>query len=438
MCPMNLSEYNTSLFDFLSSSPTPFHATHNIANFLRENNFRRLKENERWHLQQGESYYLTREDSAVISFTLGVSETPEEGFRMIAAHTDSPCLQIKPQPDLNQSSYHQLGVEVYGGSLLAPWFDRALSLAGRICCKTANEVLRILLIDFKRPLLTIPSLAIHLDRDANSGKDINKQNHLPPILAQSVDEQLGPFNTHLLQQAKQQYPEIDIDKILSFDIFCYENQGPLFTGINNELISSPRLDNLLSCHAAMTAMVLADKTKNSFLFCANHEENGSLSSTGAQSSFVNTVIKRIMTNSESRSIALSNSFLISADNAHATHPNFMDRMDKQHEIHLNRGPVIKINANQRYATSSTSSSIFKHLCSKINIPTQDFVMRSDMACGSTIGPMTAAGLGVRTIDIGAPTLGMHSIREITGTRDPEFIFNSLLYFLNNNIHKNVS
>lgn len=432
---MNVSQYNKNLFSYLRSSPTPFHAVATLEQLLLQQGFERLQEHELWHLEQGHSYFLIRENSAAIAFTLGREEEPEQGFRILAAHTDSPCLQIKPRADIKKGTFHQLGVEVYGGSLLSPWFDRDLSLAGRVCCEMTDGSLEALLVDFHRPLLTIPSIAIHLNREANTDNNINKQKHLPPIIAQSISRQLPEFSSLLLAQTKSEHPEASIEEILAFDIFCYDFQEPTYLGINNELISSARLDNLLSCHAGMTAIVKADRTRNSFLFCANHEENGSTSTTGAHGSFVDSVIERILPAPERKRIALSNSFLISTDNAHASHPNFSDKMDPAHEIQLNMGPVIKLNANQRYATNSLSASVYKCICKQADITPQEFVMRSDMPCGSTIGPITAARLGVRTLDVGAPSLGMHSIRELTGSSDPFFLYQSIVKFLSSDIHK---
>jgi aspartyl aminopeptidase len=434
---MDTPQYNKKLFSFLSSSPTAFHAVTAIETFLHEQKFERLQENETWHLRKGRSYFTTRENGAVIAFTLGEDEEIGQGFRIVAAHTDSPCLQIKPQADIKTGTYHQLGVEVYGGSLLHPWFDRDLCLAGRVCCEMTDENIEVLLIDFNRPLLTIPSIAIHLNREANKDTGINQQKHLPPIIAQSINLQLPGFSELLLEQTKAEHPEASIKEILAFDMFCYDFQRPAYLGINKEFISSARLDNLVSCHAGMKAIANSDRRKNSLLFCANHEENGSTSTTGANGSFIDSVIERIIPDPESKSIALSNSFLISADNAHATHPNFIDKMDPAHEIHLNKGPVIKLNANQRYATSSLSASVYKLICREEKIIPQEFVMRSDMLCGSTIGPMTAARLGVRTLDVGVPSLGMHSIRELTGSSDPFLLYRSIVHFLNSDIHKNI-
>ena len=296
----------------------------------------------------------------------------------------------------------------------------------------------VLLVNFSRPLLTIPSIAIHLNREANTKNSIDQQKHLPPIISQAINKQLPEFSFLLLDQLQLEHPKAVIKEILAFDLFCYDFQGPSYLGINNEFISSSRLDNLLSCHAGMTALAHADKSKNNFLFCANHEENGSTSATGAHGSFIDSVFERIVPDPEAKRITLSNSFLISMDNAHAAHPNFMDKMDPTHEIHLNKGPVIKLNANQRYATNSLSAAIYKHICKEANITPQEFVMRSDMPCGSTIGPITAARLGVKTIDIGAPSLAMHSIRELTGSCDPFLLYRSLGHFLSSDTHKQLS
>lgn len=431
---MDQAQYNNSLFSFLVSSPTPYHATATIEDFLHLHGFNQLQENKRWVLEKGHSYYITRENCATIAFTLGSKEVVEQGFRILAAHTDSPCLQIKPRPDVKTGTYHQLGVEVYGGPLLGSWFDRDLCLAGRVVCSLDDQKLTVLLVNFNRALLTIPSIAIHFNREANSGTSIDKQKHLPPIIAQSIDQQLPELQTLLIDQLQRQHPQVKIEHILAFDLFCYDFQGPGYVGMHNEFISSARLDNLLSCHVGIMALGHADRTKNTFLFCANHEENGSTSATGAHGSFIDSVLERLAVDVESRRIALSNSFLVSMDNAHAAHPNFMDKMDPHHEIHLNKGPVIKINANQRYATTSLSAAIYKDICRGIDITPQEFVMRSDLPCGSTIGPITAARLGIKTIDIGAPSLAMHSIRELTGSSDPFLLYRTVGQFLNSDTH----
>ena len=432
---MKISAYNSSLFQFLEASPTPFHAVAELEKQFIENGFTKLQEDQSWQLVKGRSYFVTRQQGAMIAFTLGEDEEDVDGFRIVTAHSDSPCLQLKPQPDITTQSYNQLGVEVYGGALLAPWFDRNLSVAGRVTCALDDGSLKVFLVDFKRALLTIPSVAIHLNREANSTGAINKQKDLPPVIGLNTEDQKNTFENLILNYLKEHYTSYQADKILSFDLFCVDSQKPTLLGSHNEFITAARLDNLLSAHSCMEAMVAAGNQKNSMFYIANHEENGSMSAAGAQGNFITSLFKRLLPDPEKRQIALSRTFLISVDNAHATHPNAADTMDPDHNIVLNKGVVIKINANQRYTTNSISSAIYKEICNKAGINNQAFVMRSDMACGSTIGPLTAANLGIQAVDIGAPTLGMHSIRELTGTKDPEMLYKSLVQFLSSNIHK---
>ncbi|SDP09406.1 M18 family aminopeptidase [Desulforhopalus singaporensis] len=435
---MDTSLYNQQLFSFLSASPTPFHCVAQMSRILQQHGFTRLREQQSWGQLSKGSYYVVRQQGAITAFTLGTDEKITDGFRIIGAHTDSPCLQLKPKPDVKTGSFHQLAVEVYGGSLLAPWFDRDLSIAGRVCVARDDGSIDVFLVDFARPLVTIPSIAIHLFREANSKPDINQQKHLPPIIGQSVAKQLPDFTEILKDQMAREHPEASGREILGYDLFCYDHQGPIYTGVNNDFISAPRLDNLLSCHAGLTALIQTDRTKNSILFCSNHEENGSLSAAGAQGSFISAVLERIIPEDGERRLALASSFLISADNAHATHPNYPEKTDPGHEIHLNKGPVIKINANQRYTSSGFSSAVYKQLCRICAVDCQEFVMRSDLACGSTIGPMTAARLGVNGVDVGAPTLGMHSIRELTGRRDPLLFQRPLVTFLTSDLPRSCS
>jgi len=426
---MNSVKFNEQLFSYLHSSPTPFHAVANIEEYLLSCSFSRLDESDKWSLRQGQSYFVSRDGGAVIAFTLGKQASVTGGFRILAAHTDSPALQIKPRPAISEGSFLNLGVEVYGGALLNTWFDRDLCLAGRVCCETGESRLETLLIDFQRPLLTIPSVAIHLDREANKNKTVHSQNHLPPIIAQDINNTFPDFNGLLSKQLLHQYPAKTIKEILSFDIFCYDTQPPAYTGLHNELLSGGRLDNLLSCFVGMSALAAVGNCCSNMLICTNHEENGSVSASGASGAFIDAVFERITPDPVTRRIAMHNSFLISMDNSHATHPNFKEKTDPAHPVLLNKGPAIKINANQRYATNSVSSAVYKKLCKLVEITPQEFVMRSDMVCGSTVGPMTAARLGLKTVDIGVPSLAMHSIREHTGAEDPLLLYRTIVAFL---------
>ncbi len=427
-------EYNQQFFPFLTAATSPFHAVSAMAQQLEKRGFSQLTENSRWQLQSGGSYCIVRDDAALIAFTLGKNEQPEEGFRIVGAHTDSPSLQIKPAMEQKGATdLRRLGIEVYGGALLSTWFDRDLSLAGRIFIREEGKIRRYLL-DFARPLLTIPNLAIHLNREANDGVKVDRQNHLSPVFMQRE----GNFTIILAEQLRKEYPHIAKNcEIIGFDLFCYDMQAPSFTGAQKEFISAGRLDNLLSCFAALEAITTAKKEKNTLLFCANHEENGSLSTSGADGNFLEAVLQRLLPDKEKFYQAMANSFCVSLDNAHASHPGYPEKRDADHEIFLNHGPVIKYNANQRYATSGQTAAIFNAICEGATLNPQKFVMRSDMPCGSTIGPMTAARLGIKTVDVGAATLAMHSIREFTGALDPWLCYRAVREFYLGNYHRQI-
>jgi aspartyl aminopeptidase len=426
---MNEHDFNTDLFNFLIASPTPFHAISSMAIRFRSSGFIELFEQESWNLDDGKSYFVIREDGALIAFSIDSSSYAQKGLRILGAHSDSPCLQIKPQPDINNQKFHQLGVEIYGGALLNPWFDRDLSIAGRVYCRLGDNSLQSLLLDFRRPLLIIPSLAIHFDREVNKIRSINPQQHVVPILSQVISDSFPDFKTILMEQIAKDYQQRDIQKILGFDMFCYDIQAPSTIGYQNEFICGSRLDNLLSCYIGMIAMIEGKGCRNCMFICSNHEETGSISATGALGSFPMVTITRLFPETTARQICLSRSFFISMDNAHGVHPNYADKSDSSHPIFLNHGPVIKLNANQRYATNSHSNALFHLLAKEVDVQTQEFVMRNDMACGSTIGPLIAAQIGVRTVDVGAPTLAMHSIRELTGRLDPSLLYRPIAHFL---------
>ena len=428
-------KYTDELIHFINASPTAYHVVSSIRKRLLTGGFYELDEKKKWDLERGRNYFVTRDGGGLIAFTLGKNETVADGFRMMGCHTDSPSLHVKPQPNHSEKGRSSIGVEVYGGPLLTTWFDRDLSLAGRVCITAEDGTLRTVLIDFARPLLTIPSLAIHLDREANTNKSIDKQKDITPFLSVGVDGNAVDLNALVKEQLHKEYPELHMSSIVSFDLFCYDHQKPTLSGARQEILCASRLDNQLSCHAGMRAMLDSDKSKNSMFLCYNHEENGSTSTSGAQGSFVDAVLDRISPTREEKFISLANSFLISMDNAHATHPNFPEKTEPQHQIYLNHGPVIKTNANNRYATNAVSCAIYKAIATEAGVQTQDFVMRNDMACGSTIGPTSAARLGVATVDVGAPTLAMHSIRELTGVLDPYYIYKVSLTYLQSNIHR---
>jgi len=421
-------DYLPALLDFLDNSPTPFHACANMVQRLQAAGFTLLDERADWPLQAGGRYCITRNDSSLIAVQLGRHSPLENGLRLVGAHTDSPNLRVKPDAGLNRHGFHQLGVEVYGGALLAPWFDRDLSLAGRVTFAT-NGTVQSRLIDFRRPIAVIPNLAIHLNREANKGWPINAQNELPPILALAGDNTDWDLHALLAQQLGLEHG-IGQARILAFELGFYDTQKAAQIGIAGEFIASARLDNLLSCFAGLQSLLEAGtRGQHCILVCTDHEEVGSASACGADGPFLEQVLRRIwMKNEQEYAQILQKSLLISVDNAHGLHPNYAAKHDGNHAPLLNAGPVIKINSNQRYATSSETAGFFRHLCAQESVPVQSFVTRSDLGCGSTIGPVIASRLGVRTLDIGLATFAMHSIRELAGSRDPGHLIKALSAF----------
>lgn len=419
---------NTDLLNFIRQSPTPFHATENLRTQLLDAGYTELYEADRWETRAGGRYFVTRNGSSIIAFTLGSQSPSDAGFRMVGAHTDSPCLHVKPQPETVRQGYYQLGVEVYGGALLNPWFDRDLSIAGRVSYRDSEQQLRNVLIDFERPVAVIPSLAIHLDREANKVRCIDEQKHLPPIVMQSSDASPASFKQLLRDTIRGQHPGLDIEEVLESELSLYDFQPPALVGLDGDFIAAARLDNLLSCFVALRALLDSDDTQSKLLICNDHEEVGSASTCGANGPFLKSVMQRLCKDNETLARCIDRSWMVSADNAHGIHPNYADSHDACHGPLLNHGPVIKTNANQRYATNSETAALFRLLCERADVPVQSFVMRSDMACGSTIGPITASNIGVRTLDVGVPTFAMHSIRELAGSQDTGYMHKALKAF----------
>lgn len=424
------TQFNEQLCAFLDASPTPFHAVATISEQLIAAGFSRLYEQNDWSAVQSGKYFVTRNDGSIIAFTLpDRAALADTGFNMVGAHTDSPCLKVKPNADIYQQGMLQLGVEVYGGALLNPWFDRDLSLAGRVAYQDKQGQLQHCLVNFEQAMAMIPSLAIHLDNEANSNRTINAQQHLPVIVMQ-CDEQTT-FKQLLHAQMVKQDPSLSDADILDYELCFYDTQSAAITGLAGDFISSARLDNLLSCYVGVSALLAADEQQANLLVCNDHEEVGSMSSSGAQGPFLASVLMRLAGDNERYYRMIEQSMMISVDNAHAVHPNYADKHDKQHGPKINAGPVIKLNANQRYATNSETGARFRLLCRAVDVPVQEFVVRSDMRCGSTIGPITASEVGVRTLDVGLPSLAMHSIREHAGSQDGYMLAQVLTQFYSN-------
>lgn len=423
---MEHAEFNKDLLKFLNASPTPWHAVDTMKKRLDAAGFQALDEREDWSLAARQGYYVIRNGSSIIAFRTGSRDVATSGVRMVGAHTDSPCLKVKPNPELRRKGFFQVGVEVYGGVLLNPWFDRDLSLAGRVTVLDEDGQVRDTLVDFRKPIAFIPSLAIHLDREANSNRTVNAQTDLPPVVMQVPESDTTRFVDLLSAQIKAE-SGLAVRKVLGYELSFYDAREASFVGLRDEFIASARLDNLLSCYIGLQSLLQTSGDEAALLVCNDHEEVGSMSAEGAQGPFLTSVLDRWAGAGKGKAIARS--MMVSADNAHGIHPNYMDKHDENHGPILNRGPVIKVNHNQRYATNSRSAAVYRHISDELGLPHQTFVVRSDMGCGSTIGPLTAGNLGVTTLDIGVPQFGMHSIRELIGTEDGYTLFRVLTEFM---------
>jgi aspartyl aminopeptidase len=429
---MTKQQITSKLIQFLNASPTPLHAVSFMTDWLESCGFRRLFEAEKWRLKKGEGYYLTKGDSSLIAFRLGKNINPVDGVKIVGAHTDSPALKIKPSPLIDFKNYRKLGVEVYGSPLLKTWFDQDLSIAGRVAYADTAGKVKTVLVDFKKPVAVIPNLPIHLSSPTGDKEKINRQTELPAILMQNEPKpraKAQSFQDILLAQIKKQLPKLKINRIDDADLYLYDTQPPAVVGYNEEFLCGGKLDNLVSCFAGLQALVGANIEKTSMLVCNDHEEIGSNSSTGAAGPFLKSVLERVLKNREDFYRGISQSLLVSVDNSHGVHPNYPQRFDENHGPILNRGPVLKINANHRYATNAETGSFFRQVCKNAKVPLQEFVSRSDMNCGSTIGPITSSNLGISTLDIGIPTFAMHSIRETCGCQDILYLYQALNCFL---------
>jgi len=403
------------LLSLLDRSPTPFHAVETAADELSAAGF--------VEVPAGESIpargrVFVRRGGALIAWVVDEAHDAGSPIRVIGAHTDSPNLRIKPQPDTASGQWRQLGVEIYGGALLNSWLDRDLGLAGRVAVREGDGVVTRLLRD-DRPLLRVPQLAIHLDREINDkGLLLNKQRHMVPIWAAGDDA--PPFSSYLADQL-----EVDAAAIVSWDVMAHDLTPAALTGLDEQFLASARIDNLLSCFVGLDALVSASADPGpaiSMLCLFDHEEVGSVSSTGAASPLLSDVIDRIGAaldgDLEDRARSRAASLVVSADGAHATHPNYADRHEPDHHVAVNGGPVLKVNANQRYATDAETAAAFTLACERADVPMQRFVTRTDLACGSTIGPASAGQLGIDVVDAGCAQLAMHSAREMAGSHDP--------------------
>lgn len=422
------------LVDFIYASPTQYHAASTVKEMLDREGFTELFEKDSWNLKSGEKYYLKKNDSAVIAFEVGTGSVIEDGFRLIGAHTDAPGFRIKPNAEMKvEDQYVRLNTEVYGGPILSTWFDRPLGVAGRVALRGESPLKpEIKLVNINKPVLIIPNIAIHMNRSVNEGYAFNKQKDTLPLVG-FVNEELekkGYLMSLLVEELG-----VSSEDILDFDLFLYEYNKGCVMGINEELISTGRLDDQWMVFAGIKALLGSEKIKaTKVMVCIDNEEIGSLTAQGANSNLLRRFLERVVIalggNTEDFFRALANSVMISADLAHAVHPNLPEKHDPTNRPKLGMGPVIKIAASGSYSTDSVASAIFMEVCNKAEVPVQKFVNRSDVKGGTTIGPMSAADLGIPVVDMGAPLLGMHSVRELASVKDNFYTVKAFTEFYN--------
>ena len=424
------------MLDFITKSPTCFHAAANLGEMLEKAGFQKLRENEEWKLEKGGRYYTERNDSSVIAFAIPAKEADIKGFHMAAAHSDSPCFKIKEKPELTvEEHYLRLNTEKYGGMILSTWLDRPLSVAGRLAVR-GEKGIESRLVNIDQDLCVIPNVAIHMNREMNKGVEYNPQVDMLPLFAdaafdaETVDGQ--PEKTTLLAVAAEA-AGVDAEKILGEDLFLYTRQEGRFIGAKGEFVLSPRLDDLQSAFALTKAFTESLPTEY-INICAvfDNEEVGSGTRQGADSTFLEDVLQRITEGlQESRSTYLrwvADSFLISADNAHAVHPNHPEKADPTNRPYLNGGIVIKYHGSQKYTTDGISAARMKDYCERAKVPYQTYANRSDIAGGSTLGNISTAHVSVSSVDIGLPQLAMHSAVETAGMKDTEYAVRALKEF----------
>ena len=422
-------ETTEQLLKFIEKSPSPFHVIENMEVELNKAGFIKLKENKRWNLKKGGSYYVTRNDSSIIAFKI-----PEKDFRnfnIMASHSDSPSFKIKENPEIKvDNKYVKLNVEKYGGMIMSPWFDRPLSAAGRILVKE-DDGIKSVNVNIDRDLFVIPNLAIHMNREANDGYKYNAQKDMLPLLAgENMDVKFADIVAEAANVKKED--------IIATDMFLYNRQRSSIWGACNEYMSCTKLDDLQCAYSSLRAIINSNNKESVAVHCVfDNEEVGSGTKQGAASTFLKDVLSRINSNlgkdDEDLNVALSSSFMVSADNAHAVHPNYSDKSDPTNRPYINGGIVIKHSANQKYTTDAVSCAIMKMICEKAEVPVQMFHNRSDMLGGSTLGNISNSQVALNTVDIGVAQLAMHSPYETGGIKDTMYLIKTAEQFYNSNI-----
>ena len=431
MTPLENTPLINDLMTFLDRSSVNFLAAEELCNRLDQAGFSRLDPAEKWNLKKGGKYYITQNQTAVMAFALS-TEGPDAGYKIISAHSDSPGFRIKPKAQMNgEGGIIRLNTEVYGGPILYTWFDRPLSIAGRVILRS-DDLLhpRCVNIRIARPLLTIPHLAIHFNRAVNEGNKLSKQKDMLPVIG-IINDELQRDNILLKLIAKEL--SVEIDEIMDFDLSLYDTTPACLLGLNNEFLNSGRIDDLSMCHAALTALLDSSDTRMTRVMAIfDNEETGSGTKQGAASPLLADLISRITLclggNEEDRQRAIARSFMVSADNAHGLHPNYVEKQDPTNHPLLGGGPVIKINANCKYMTDADSAAVFAGICEKAGVPIQYFVNHSDVAGGSTLGNILTSQIPLRGVDMGAAIWAMHSVRETASAADHGYIVRAFTAF----------
>ncbi|RKT16607.1 aspartyl aminopeptidase [Streptomyces sp. 1114.5] len=420
--------HSDDLIAFLGTSPSPYHAVASAAERLEKAGFRQVAETDAWDGSAGGRYLIR--GGALIAWYLPEGAGPETPFRIVGTHTDSPNLRVKPLPDTGSAGWRQVAVEIYGGVPLNTWLDRDLGISGRLALKDGT----VRLVQLDEPLLRVPQLAIHLDRQVNEGMKLDKQRHLTPIWG------LGPVDEGALISYVAERAGVAAADVVGWDLMTHDVQPASYLGRDRELLAGPRLDNLLSVHAATAALAAVATADGAaelpyipVLAAFDHEETGSESDTGAQSPLLGNVLDRSIHSRggtpEDRARALAGTVCLSSDMGHAVHPNYSERHEPGHHPMPNGGPILKVNVNNRYATDGVGRAVFAAACEKAGVPWQSFVSNNAMPCGTTIGPITAARLGIKTVDCGIAALSMHSARELCGAEDPYLLASAIKAFL---------
>ncbi|MCD0482153.1 M18 family aminopeptidase [Streptacidiphilus sp. ASG 303] len=417
--------HTDDLISYLSASPSPYHAVASAAARLEKAGFRQVAETEAWDGRPGGRYVVR--GGALIAWYVPEGAGPETPFRIVGAHTDSPNLRVKPRPDTGAEGWRQVAVEIYGGVPLNTWLDRDLGLSGRLALRDGSTAL----VQLDEPLLRVPQLAIHLDRQVNDGMKLDRQRHLTPVWG------IGPVDEGALVEYVAGRAGIPAGEVTGWDLMVHDVQPPSYLGRDRELLAAPRLDNLLSVHAGTAALAAVAAAGGgstvSVLAAFDHEETGSESDTGAQGPLLGNVLERSVFarggSPEDRARSLAGTVCLSSDMGHAVHPNYGERHDPDHHPLPNGGPILKVNVNQRYSTDAVGRAVFTAACERAGVPWQSFVSNNAMPCGTTIGPITAARLGITTVDCGVAALSMHSARELCGADDPFLLAAALRGFL---------